>query len=202
MPKLKLTKNELRQQKDSLKMFQHYLPSLLLKKQQLQLEILKIHNLLDEIDAEEQELKALLSQWVAVFAEEVGFEELLRVEEVFTKPGNVAGVDIPVFDKVTFTEKEYSFSEFPIWVDYGIDTVKQMFTLKARRMILKRQIDLLREELRVTTQRVNLFEKVKIPETKGNIKKISIWLGDMQTAAVVTGKIAKTKIQKKEGALV
>jgi V/A-type H+-transporting ATPase subunit D len=38
---------------------------------------------------------------------------------------------------------------------------------------------------------VNLFEKIKIPETKGSIKKIQVYLGDQQTAAVVRGKIAK-----------
>jgi V/A-type H+-transporting ATPase subunit D len=64
---------------------------------------------------------------------------------------------------------------------------------------LKRQDALVREELRITTQRVNLFEKVMIPQARENIKKIQICLGDMQTAAVVTGKIAKEKIQSRNG---
>jgi V/A-type H+-transporting ATPase subunit D len=38
---------------------------------------------------------------------------------------------------------------------------------------------------------VNLFEKIKIPETRGSIKKIQVYLGDQQTSAVVRGKIAK-----------
>jgi V/A-type H+-transporting ATPase subunit D len=64
--------------------------------------------------------------------------------------------------------------------------------------VLQEQTRLLREELRITTQRVNLFEKVKIPETKTNIRIIQIHLGDQQTAAVVRGKIAKNKIMKVE----
>ena len=36
MAKIKLTKNELKVQKDQLKMFNRYLPTLMLKKQQLQ----------------------------------------------------------------------------------------------------------------------------------------------------------------------
>ena len=39
MAKIKLTKNELKVQKDALKMYQRYLPTLTLKKQQLQSEI-------------------------------------------------------------------------------------------------------------------------------------------------------------------
>ncbi|HDN58588.1 MAG TPA: V-type ATP synthase subunit D, partial [Candidatus Marinimicrobia bacterium] len=58
-------------------------------------------------------------------------------------------------------------------------------------------IRILREELRVTVQRINLFEKVKIPETRENIRKIQIFLGDLQTAEVVRGKIAKAKLEKR-----
>ena len=54
-------------------------------------------------------------------------------------------------------------------------------------------MDLLGKERRLTSQRVNLFEKVKIPEAKENIRMISIYLGDQQTSAVVRGKIAKKK---------
>ena len=61
---------------------------------------------------------------------------------------------------------------------------------------LQERIDLLQKELRTTVQRVNLFEKVKIPEAKENIRVISIYLQDQQTAAVVRGKIAKRKLVK------
>jgi V/A-type H+-transporting ATPase subunit D len=46
---------------------------------------------------------------------------------------------------------------------------------------------------------VNLFEKVKIPEAKENIRVIKIYLGDQQIAAVVRGKIAKNKIRREAG---
>ena len=59
--------------------------------------------------------------------------------------------------------------------------------------MLTEQMELLRQELRVTTQRVNLFEKVKIPETRENIRRIQIYLGDQQTTSVGRAKIAKGK---------
>lgn len=202
MAKLRLTKNELKRQKDALRRFQHFLPVLQLKKQQLQLEIMKVHISLKELEAETEEFKRQLYKWIAVFGEGIKLEGLVVVKEVCTKEGNVAGVDMPIFEKVEFKEEAYDFMRFPLWVDYGIEAVKEMLVLKIRREILEKQEELIAEELRITTQRVNLFEKVKIPESKENIRRIRIWLGDQQTVAVVTGKIAKAKIQKKEGVLV
>ena len=64
------------------------------------------------------------------------------------------------------------------------------------REVIKKQYELIENELRVTTQRVNLFEKVKIPECKENIRTIQIYLGDMDTSAVARSKIAKKKLQE------
>jgi len=54
----------------------------------------------------------------------------------------------------------------------------------------------LRKELSVTTQRVNLFEKVKIPEAQENIRLIKIYIGDQLSNAVGRSKIAKRKIEE------
>ena len=199
MAKIRLTKNELKKQKDELKRYTQYLPTLLLKKQQLQIEILKIHRQMEEVKKEKAFLKAQVYKWVDVFNEKVGIEELVVLDRIETREGNIAGVDIPVFEKTLFKGKEYDLATTPLWVDYGIEALKKTITLNAQMEVLTRQDELVREELRITTQRVNLFEKVKIPEARENIRKIQIYLGDMQTAAVVTGKIAKEKIQKKNG---
>lgn len=196
MPKIRLTKNELKTQKDALKRYQQYLPTLMLKKQQLQTEILKLHNQMEELKKQKAYLKATVYKWVDVFAEEVGIDKLLAVEKVETTEGNVAGVDIPVYEKTVFKEEEYDFGKTPLWVDAGIEALKETIKLNAKGKVLVKQDELLREELRITTQRVNLFEKVMIPTAKENIRRIQIYLGDMQTAAVVTGKIAKDKIIK------
>ena len=76
---------------------------------------------------------------------------------------------------------------------------KKALSLDLEADTLEEQVRLLSQELRVTTQRVNLFEKVKIPETKANIKKITVYLGDEQVAAVVRSKISKKKLQQKAG---
>lgn len=197
MPKVRLTKNEMKKQKDSLKRFRQYLPTLLLKKQQLQTEILKLHNEMEKLKQEKAYLKARVYKWVDVFAEEAGIEELVKLEKVVTESGNIAGIEIPVFVRAEFKEEEYDLFTSPLWVDQGVEALKETMTINARIEILKTQDRMVREELRITTQRVNLFEKVMIPQTLEKIKKIRIYLGDMQTAAVVTGKIAKDKIVRK-----
>jgi len=200
MAKLRLTKNEIKKQKDSLKRFEQYLPTLVLKKQQLQTEIQKLHQEMERLKKEKAYQKATIYKWVDVFAEETQIGEYVHLERVETEPGNIAGVDIPVFKEAVFKEEEYDLVFTPFWVDQGVEAIKQVLTINAKIKTLKEQDSLVREELRITTQRVNLFEKVMIPKTRENIKKIQIYLGDMQTAAVVTGKIAKEKIQKKNGA--
>ena len=200
MPKIKYTKNELKRQKDALKRFTRYLPTLTLKKQQLQLEIVKAMHAIDETDAKIKELSAAAMVWVAVFGEQVALKNIVSVKALQAKTENIAGIDLPLFVSVDFEVKEYSFMNMPLWVDFGVDTIKRMIELRFQLLLLQKKQALLAEELRTTTQRVNLFEKIKIPESRENIRKINIVLGDMQTAAVVTGKIAKHKIELKHAA--
>ena len=200
MAKIKLTKNELKKQKDALKMFKRYLPTLQLKKQQLQVEIAGVQEKADAIMAELDRFQKHLDSWVALYSEEFPFKEYLQVEELITGQGNIAGVEIPVFEKVTFHIEEYDLFETSPWVDHGIKAIQDTISLRLQHDIYQEQKRRLEAELRVTTQRVNLFEKVKIPETKSNIKKIAVYMGDQQTAAVVCGKIAKKKLEERNAA--
>ncbi|MCF7873467.1 MAG: V-type ATP synthase subunit D [Candidatus Omnitrophica bacterium] len=198
MAKVRITKQELRKQKDSLARFRRYLPTLQLKKKQLQRQILKVHKQIDEVSGQEEGFRNQVIEWVDVFAQQNPIGELLNVKAIKTKEGNVAGVDLPIFDKVEFSQDGYDFLITPFWVDSGIEAVKEMISYKAQLIVLHKQLDALKEELRITNQRVNLFEKVKIPETEDNIRIIQIYLGERRTAAVVRGKIAKAKIEQKK----
>jgi V/A-type H+-transporting ATPase subunit D len=192
--KIKFTKNELKKQKDSLKRFLRYLPTLMLKKQQLQMEIRKVEAQEVELKRNRESRYQEIRRWIAVFGEDVAFPELLTVKSLATELGNIAGVDIPVFQHIEFEQSPYDLFILPLWVDKAIEKLEVLGTLDAKISILEKQADLLGEELRITSQRVNLFEKVKIPETRENIRMIQIYLGDEQTAAVVRGKIAKKKL--------
>ena len=103
---------------------------------------------------------------------------------------------VPVFEELTFEEISYDVADYPLWVDTAVVTLREIARLDALVKTLRTQVELLERELRSTAQRVNLFEKVKIPEARENIRVIGIYLGDQQTSAVVRGKIAKKKLQE------
>jgi len=202
MAAVKLTKNEQKKQKDQLKQFLRYLPTLQLKKQQLQMVIRQIEQEVVILQQKQKTLVDALQSWVAVFHENSSFAEhqqldsIVVVDKVIKEKGNIAGVKIPVFKELTFQHIFYDLDQYPLWVDSGVRSLKEIARYDAMIATLEKQIELLGRELRVTSQRVNLFEKVKIPETRENIRKIGIYLGDQQTAAVVRGKIAKKKLVK------
>ena len=200
MAKVKLTKNELKKKKDALKMYKRYLPTLQLKKQQLQMEIRGVEARLSQLEAVKESLERQFSAWIAVFSEEGSARSdagipLLSLKAIRTSVGNIAGVVIPVFENAEFELAEYDYFTTPLWVDKALELVKQVLVADAEFQVVEKQRDLLSAELRITTQRVNLFEKVKIPETLADIKRIGIYLGDQQTAQVVRGKISKKKVE-------
>lgn len=201
MAKIKLTKNELKVQKDALKMYQRYLPTLTLKKQQLQSEIRIIEAKAASVRQERENLEKGFSSWIAVFSEENAFPEgIITVSNIRKGTGNIAGVTIPTFEGADFSRGDYDLYETPLWVDIAADHMEKAMSLDLEAEVLDEQVRLLEKELLSTSQRVNLFEKVKIPETQANIKKISIYMADQQVSAVVRSKISKRKIAARDEA--
>ena len=195
MAKIKLTKNELKIQKDALKMYRRYLPTLILKKQQLQAEIRTIETKAKAVRKEREELEKGFGSWIAVFSEKDVFPKgIITVSNIRKGKGNIAGVDIPTFEGADFSRGNYDLYDTPLWVDIAANHMEKAMSLDLKAEVLDEQVRLLEAELLANSQRVNLFEKVKIPETEENIKKISIYMADQQVSAVVRSKISKRKI--------
>lgn len=195
MTKIKLTKGELKRQRDALRQYEHYLPMLQLKKQQLQAEILRQLGLLDSKRKLLAERKRSASSWAGLFTEQYIDRAWLAPVDIAATARNIAGVDIPVFGRAQFPEAEYDLFEVPLWVDAALEILRGIISLQEEARFIERGILILRHELNVTTQRVNLFEKVKIPEAKETIRLIKIYLGDQMANAVGRSKIAKNKIE-------
>ena len=199
MAKIKLTKNELKVQKDALKMYRRYLPTLTLKKQQLQSEIRTIEAKAIEVRQARENLEKGFSSWIAVFSEKNAFPDgIITVSNIRKGVGNIAGVTIPTFEGADFSRGDYDLYETPLWVDIAANHMEKAMSLDLEAEVLDEQVRLLEKELLSTSQRVNLFEKVKIPETEENIKKISIYMADQQVSAVVRSKISKRKIAARD----
>lgn len=198
MAKIKHTKTELKAQTDALRRFQRFLPMLQLKKQQLQAEIAAISVRLAEVEERGVRAREALNRWVALYSDSgVCPENLVAFRGVRTTQGNIAGVTIPVYEGIDAEPVPLDPYRTPAWTDDAQDMLLGLMRIRAEADVLRRQRDLVREELHTTGQRVNLFEKVKIPECRENIRIIRIFIGDEQTAAVVRGKIAKSRTPKR-----
>ena len=199
MAKVKLTKTELKAQSDALKRFQRFLPMLQLKKQQLQSEIAGIIAKAEAVSAKERAVREGLDKWVGLFAtDEDLLPGLVSVKSIKRGESNIAGVAIPTFESIETDVKEIDAWATPAWVDDAVEVTTQILSLQCERQVYEEQRRLVTEELRQTSQRVNLFEKVKIPQCKEAIRVIKIALGDEQTAAVTRGKIAKSRAPESE----
>jgi len=194
--KLKKTKTELKSQREALHRYLRFLPTLELKKQQIQAEVRHVEQQLHTAEEHRSAILAALRPWVKLLS---GQRDLLvqaaHLVDLRTTSGNIAGVLVPVFEDVLFDERAVDYYATPPWYEDAMEAVRSLTRLEAERAVLARQRDLLAEELRITSQRVNLFEKVKIPQTRENIRVINIALGDAQTAAVTRAKIAKAKTE-------
>jgi V/A-type H+-transporting ATPase subunit D len=194
MPKLKLTKAELKAQREALHRYQRFLPTLQLKKEMLQSEVRRAE---DELAAVHQELDAIHSEmkaWISLFAEEVGLEDLLQVHKVDIHRANIAGVTVRRLDSLEFEPIVPDFATTPPWVDFALERINNLLRLRLQEELISGKLEILRRELRTATQRVNLFEKVKIPACRENIRIIHIALGEEQTTAIARAKLAKSKI--------
>ena len=202
MAKIKLTKGELKRQRDSLKQFQHYLPTLQLKKQQLQMKILEARRILSEKQKELQILETDIARWVGLLADpqlpaDVNLSRWLTPTTVDVETINIAGANVPYLKDVSFPPEDYDLYLTPYWVDVALEQLRSFMKALVETLVIQKQIAILGKELRVTTQRVNLFEKIKIPEALDNIRKIRIYLGDQQANAVGISKVAKHKVELK-----
>ncbi len=194
--KVKKTRPELLAYRRSLAMVQRYLPTLTLKKQQLQLEIVGVRAAADGVRARMGELRERMGRYAPLLSESIPGSVLRLVEVVEVRTGirNVAGVPLPVLNEVVFCVRPYSRRCSPPWVDRAVEDLQAVQRLREELKVLAEQVRLLQAELRKVTQRVNLFEKVKIPQGREAIRVIRVALAEEQTAAVGRAKIAKGKI--------
>lgn len=196
--KVKYNKTALKAQRDSLAKYEKFLPILQLKKMQLQIVLRQLE---PQIEAKEQELASTAEAarpWSKLLSDPtVEINDFLQIREVRVEMDNIAGVEVPEFREVSFEETPYSLFATPSWLDTAIDSMRHLVAIREEIRVLREKEALIREELRTTTQRCNLFEKKLIPELKENIRKIKIFLGDQETAAVGRAKIAKSKTQER-----
>ena len=194
MSNVAINKSSLAHERRQLRLFQRFLPSLDLKRQQLMTEQKKSQASLADAEHEIGELtRSLTGLMEPLGAHEIDLDGLVTIDHVVIGEENVVGAHLPVAREVKFKTAPYAILGKPFWVDFLVEYLQRMCTLRVHHQVSRERLTRLNQQVRRITQRVNLFEKVLIPRAKENIKRIQIGLGEQERSAVVRSKIAKKK---------
>jgi len=196
--KVKLTRPELNKHREALQRFQRYLPMLKLKQQQLQVTIRDVNKQRRQARNAVQAAREKFDAYGYVLTDTAGvdLQDLATPNDADSDWANVAGVRIPLFSGVEFPTPSYSLFSTPAWVDQTLEDLREVNRRQAEVDVFDQQYRILQKELTKIVQRVNLFEKVMIPNCLEAIRVIRIALGDEMTAAVGRAKIAKAKLSE------
>ncbi len=194
MARLSFSKASLHKEGAQLKRYRQYLPSLDLKRQQLIAERTKAIALFKKTEQDIRRSYLFVEQQLPMLSDEnIDLSDLVTIEQVVFNEENVVGVKLPTVQTIEINCRAYSFLTKPHWVDQVVVQLKLMLELKIRLKIEQRRLDILHGAVKKVTQRVNLFDKVLIPQAQKNISKIRIFLSDSERATVVRAKITKQK---------
>jgi V/A-type H+/Na+-transporting ATPase subunit D len=193
---LSLTRLELKRQREALARYQRFLPALKRKQLQLQVAVQQLDVARADLRARLVGAEAAFEAYASVMGDTAGVDlpALATPARVLTADHNIAGVTVPAFDDVVFPETRYSLFATPPWVDGTLAGLRALARLRAELDVLDRRRALLARELTRVLQRVNLFEKVKIPGAAMAIRRIRIQLGDEMSATVGRAKMAKARL--------
>lgn len=193
---VKLTKSELRSQQGRLGLLQKYLPTLQLKKALLQTEVSAARGEIESLKESYIAQNNAVEQFSAIYSERLSFDlaQAAQVHELRKHFDNIAGVEVPRLEGISFKPFSYSLFDTPVWVDSAIMHMQQLIVAKVKVEVAIEKKEALEKELREVSIRVNLFEKILIPRSTSNIKAIKLFLGDQQLAAIARTKVAKAKL--------
>ena len=194
MARLQLNKSSLAREAKSLRTYERFLPSLDLKRQQLMAERAKAVDALAGTRKEIEVFTREIGQKLPMLSNmDVDLSDLVTLSDIDLGSQNVVGTHLPVLRRIVVDIRPYALMARPHWVDNVAATLHDMLELRIRAQVEERRVTLLDAAVKTITQRVNLFDKVLIPRTRANIKRIRIYLSDEQMAAVVRSKISKRK---------
>lgn len=194
MARLALNKSSLARETSQLAEYRRFLPSLELKRLQIMAERAKARERAAKLDAAYETEFDTLSHTLPMLANRnVPLEGLVSLKTVVKGEQNLSGTILPTLDDIEVETQPYSRLARPHWVDPYVKGMQDLLRLKIERDIAKERIERLIEAEAVISRRVNLFEKVLIPQAEKNITKIRMALADAERDAVVRAKISKRK---------
>jgi V/A-type H+-transporting ATPase subunit D len=197
--KILMNKNTLAALKIELGEYREALPVFEMKEQQLKGLVQTIEDGISALKKDIQNTNEQVKKWVAVMAEEgVDLSGLVQVEEVVTEQLEIVGVTVESYVDIHFEKTAPDYFTAPLWVDPAIEVVTDQKTKLTILAIEQQKLELLKEELAEARRMKNALKEVFIPETIDLIRKIEIYLGDVERLAIGCAKLVKKKKMEKK----
>ena len=190
--RIKLNKVSLRTQKQKLAMYQRFLPALEARKQQFLMHLAIVRKEIAVQEARIQEILQEITGWSALYGD-MGplLRYFIQIEEIKSSVRNVAGLKVPQFHGVEFSDPPYSYFATPLSFEEVLRHSRNAIECREAIRMLKEGEQVLFEGFRKTSQRINLYEQRLIPDCREAIRKIVVYLQDQQAASVGVAKVAK-----------
>jgi V/A-type H+-transporting ATPase subunit D len=172
------------------------LPTLQNKETALRMEVKKAKKDIEQLEEEMEKRIHSYDKMVALWSE---FDPtLVRVEDVKLSRKKIAGVVLPILEKVQFETRPFSLFNRPKWFLDGVKTVEELAEIGIRRDFQEIRLNRLEFARKKTTQKVNLFEKIQIPGYQEAILKIKRYLEDEENLSKSSQKIMRAHQEKRK----
>jgi V/A-type H+-transporting ATPase subunit D len=197
--KILMNKNALAALKIAFGEYKDALPIFEMKEQQLKGLVQALEQSIWILKKDIKETSEQIKSWVAVMAEEsVELSQLVKVDRIITEEQEIAGVTVQTFIDIHFEKPKLDYFTTPLWVDAAIEVGTDQKTKSTMLEIEQKKLKLLQEELAEARRMKNALKEVFIPETIKSIRKIEIYLGDVERLEIGCAKLVKKKkLQKK-----
>lgn len=196
--KFQYNKTALQNLRRQLSIREKALPTLKSKEAALRLEVRKITA---EIELLKEEYQALVKQNQNYNGFWTEFPEIVKIRNVNSEKKNIAGVKVSILTGIDFDIENVSMFNMPSWIRLAINMFELLMTLQIKIEMTEARLNALAYARKKTTQKVNLYEKVQIPEYKTAIIKIKRYMEDEENLSKSSQKIVKERNRAKEASL-
>ncbi len=193
--KFNYNKTTIQNFKRQLAIRQKALPILKNKETALRLEVVNLTKRLEKLNIQQKQLEVELESYQNFWIE---FPDILKMDKIKIHRKKVIGVKVPEIESISFKIADVSWWNLPAWIPGGIKLLKEGISLKLKADIVQKQIEILDLARKKTTQKVNLYEKVQIPEFEEAIIKIKRFLEDKENISKAAQKIVKKRKDQKQ----
>ncbi|WP_432632383.1 V-type ATP synthase subunit D [Brachyspira sp.] len=196
--KFQYNKTALQNLRRQLSIREKALPTLKSKEAALRLEVRKITAEIDLLKEEYQMIVKENQNYNGFWTE---FPQIVKIRNIISEQKNIAGVRVAILKNIDFALEQISLFNMPSWIRLAISMFERLMTIQIRIEMTEARLNALAYARKKTTQKVNLYEKVQIPEYRMAIIKIKRYMEDEDNLSKSSQKIVKERNRAKEASL-